>query len=135
MAFIRDTTKFSTAVRTAFCIANAIESLISSYPRLNRQMNRQRSNIPKRQTLLKALYLATFETTKKWSMPIRNWGKVRGEFSLYTLTDCQHNIHSLPQKTAFTEKLSQDRVCLSSKYSLMIALLCTLYKTNSSQYA
>ena len=30
---------------------------------------------------MKALYLATFEATKKWTMPIRNWGKVRGELS------------------------------------------------------
>lgn len=26
--------------------------------------------------LLKALYLATFELTKKWTLPIRNWGQV-----------------------------------------------------------
>lgn len=34
------------------------------------------------QALLKALYLATFEATKKWTMPIRNWGKVRGELTI-----------------------------------------------------
>ena len=28
------------------------------------------------------IYLATFEATKKWTMPIRNWGKVRGELSI-----------------------------------------------------
>ena len=28
---------------------------------------------------MKALYLGTFEIAKKWTMPIRNWGKVRGE--------------------------------------------------------
>ena len=33
-------------------------------------------------TLLKALYLATFEATKKWTMPLRNWGKVYGELSI-----------------------------------------------------
>ena len=32
--------------------------------------------------LLKALYLATFEATKKWTMPLRNWGKVYGELSI-----------------------------------------------------
>jgi putative transposase len=42
--------KFSADVRTAFYTTNAIES----------------------QALLKALYLATFESTKKWTMPIRN---------------------------------------------------------------
>ena len=37
---------------------------------------------PSAQALLKALYLATFEATKKWSMPIRNWGQVYGELAI-----------------------------------------------------
>lgn len=67
--------KFSQDVRTAFYTTNAIESLNSSY----RRLNRQRSVFPSAQALLKALYLATFEISKKWTMPIRNWGRVRGE--------------------------------------------------------
>ena len=47
-----------------------------------RKLNRQRSVFPSDQALLKALYLATFEATKKWSMPIRNWGQVYGELSI-----------------------------------------------------
>ena len=70
--------KFSAAVRTAFYTTNAIESLNSSY----RRLNRQRSVFPSPQALLKALYLATFEATKKWTMPIRNWGKVIGELAI-----------------------------------------------------
>lgn len=70
--------KFSADVRTAFYTTNAIESLNSSY----RRLNRQRSVFPSPQALLKALYLATFEATKKWTMPIRNWGKIRGELNI-----------------------------------------------------
>jgi transposase-like protein len=70
--------KFSKQVRTAFYTTNAIESLNSSY----RRLNRQRSVFPSSQALLKALYLATFEIAKKWTMPIRNWGCVRGELTL-----------------------------------------------------
>ena len=70
--------KFSTDVRTAFYTTNAIESLNSSY----RRLNSQRSVFPSQQALLKALYLATFEATKKWTMPIRNWGRVRGELTI-----------------------------------------------------
>lgn len=70
--------KFSKDVRTAFYTTNAIESLNSSY----RRLNRQRSVFTSSQALLKALYLATFEATKKWSMPIKNWGKVRGELTI-----------------------------------------------------
>ncbi len=32
--------------------------------------------------LLKALYLSTFEATKKWTLPIHNWGKVYGELAI-----------------------------------------------------
>ena len=70
--------KFSKEVRTAFYTTNAIESLNSCY----RRLNKQRSVFPSSQSLMKALYLATFEVTKKWTMPIRNWGKVRGELEI-----------------------------------------------------
>ena len=70
--------KFSSDVRKVIYTTNAIESLNSTY----RRLNRQRSVFPSDQALLKALYLATFEATKKWTMPIRNWGKVYGELSI-----------------------------------------------------
>lgn len=38
------------------------------------------SDAEKIEALLKALYLSTFETTKKWTMSMRNWGRVYGEF-------------------------------------------------------
>ena len=31
---------------------------------------------------MKALYLATHEIAKKWTMPLRNWGKVLGELEI-----------------------------------------------------
>lgn len=70
--------KFSTEVRKVIYTTNAIESLNSTY----RKLNRQRSVFPSDTALLKALYLATFEATKKWTMPIRNWGQVYGEMSI-----------------------------------------------------
>ena len=62
--------KFSKDVRKIIYTTNAIESLNSSY----RKLNRQRSVFPSDKALLKALYLATFEATKKWTQPIHNWG-------------------------------------------------------------
>ena len=70
--------KFSADVRTIIYTTNAIESLNSTY----RRLNAQRSVFPSDQALLKALYLATFEATKKWTMPVRNWGKVYGELTI-----------------------------------------------------
>ena len=70
--------KFSSDVRKVIYTTNGIESLNSTY----RKLNRQRSVFPSDTALLKALYLATFEATKKWTMSIRNWGQVYGELSI-----------------------------------------------------
>lgn len=70
--------KFSTEVRKAIYTTNVIESLNATY----RKLNRQRSVFPSDSALLKALYLSTFEATKKWSLPLRNWGQVYGELSI-----------------------------------------------------
>jgi len=70
--------KFSVEVRNVIYTTNAIESLNATY----RKLNRQRSVFPSDTALLKALYLSTFEATKKWSMPLRNWGQVYGELSI-----------------------------------------------------
>ena len=70
--------KFSSDVRRVIYTTNAIESLNSGY----RRLNKQRSVFPSDTALLKALYLATHEITKKWTMPLRNWGKVLGELEI-----------------------------------------------------
>lgn len=50
------------------------ESIAVAYPDTEYQ--------PSYTALLNALYLATFEATKKWTMPLRNRGKVYGELSI-----------------------------------------------------
>ena len=70
--------KFSRDVRKVIYTTNAIESLNSTYKKLNSQ----RSVFPSDKALLKSLYLASSEATKKWTQPLRNWGKVYGEFSI-----------------------------------------------------
>lgn len=70
--------KFSPTVRKVIYTTNAIESLNSTY----RKLNRQRSVFPSDKALLKALYLATFEATRKWTQPLRNWACVYGELCI-----------------------------------------------------
>jgi transposase-like protein len=70
--------KFSAGVRKVIYTTNAIESLNSSY----RRLNRGRSVFPSDTALLKSLYLATGEITKKWTNILRDWGKIYGEFSV-----------------------------------------------------
>ena len=71
--------KFSAAVRKVIYTTNAIESLNNS---TYRKLNRQRSVFPSGTALLKALYPATFEATKKWTATIRNRAQVYGELSI-----------------------------------------------------
>jgi len=70
--------KFSSVVRKVIYTTNAIESLNSTYSKLNRR----RSVFPSDTALLKALYLTTFEATKKWTATIRNWAQVYSELSI-----------------------------------------------------
>lgn len=69
---------FSDTVRKVIYTTNAIESLNSTY----RKLNRQRSVFPSDKALLKALYLSTFEATRKWTTTLRNWAQVYGELSI-----------------------------------------------------
>lgn len=70
--------KFSSKVRKVIYTTNAIESLNSSY----RRLNKGRSVFPSDTALLKALYLATDQVSKKWNTPIRGWGKIIGELEI-----------------------------------------------------
>lgn len=66
--------KFSSTVRKVIYTKNAIKSLNATYGKVKP---------PESDTaLLKALYLATFEATKKWTTTIRNWAQVYGELSM-----------------------------------------------------
>ncbi len=70
--------KFSAEVRKVIYTTNAIESLNSTY----RRLNAQRSVFPSSTALMKALYPATFEASKKWTVTLRNWGRVYGGLSI-----------------------------------------------------
>lgn len=70
--------KFSADVRKVIYTTNAIESLNSTYKKLNRQ----RTVFTSDKALLKSLYLSTLQATKKWTQPLRGWGKVYGEFAV-----------------------------------------------------
>ena len=62
-----------------------LERVTDTPPMLNsgyRRLNKQRSVFPSDTALLKALYPATTEISKKWTMPLRDWGKVLGELEI-----------------------------------------------------
>ena len=63
--------KFSDIVQRVICATNAIERL-----------NRSRNVFPDSKALLKALYLAADNITKKWTNTLRDWGQVYAELSV-----------------------------------------------------
>lgn len=92
--------KFSTEVRKVIYTTNVIESLNATY----RKLNRQRSVFPNDTALFKVLYLSTFEATKKWTMPICNWGQVYGELSIMYEGRYRNNL-SISKKTGGKSRL------------------------------
>ena len=70
--------KYSKDVRRVLYTTNAIESLNSQY----RRINAGRPVFPSEESLKKALFLATQNITKKWTVKIRNWGQIYGELSV-----------------------------------------------------
>ena len=70
--------KFAQTTRQVMYTTNAIESLNSGF----RRLNRNRTVFPNAVGLTKALYLATWELTKKWTLPVRNWGQVYAELAI-----------------------------------------------------
>ena len=65
-------------VRRVIYTTNAIESLNSGF----RRLNRSRNVFPDSKALLKALYLAADNITKKWTNTLRDWGQVYAELSV-----------------------------------------------------
>ena len=70
--------KFSSEIRKIMYTTNAIESLNSTYKRINRN----RKVFPTDTSLLKVLYLSTLKAEKKWSMRTPNWDICLSQFRI-----------------------------------------------------
>ncbi|ABN52760.1 transposase mutator type [Acetivibrio thermocellus ATCC 27405] len=70
--------KYSKELRKIMYTTNTIESLNSSY----RRINKSRTVFPGDQSLLKSIYLATVKITSKWTMRYKNWGLILGQLQI-----------------------------------------------------
>ena len=118
--------KFSPDVGKVIYTTNTIESLNSTY----RKFNRQRSVFPSDTALLKVLYLATFEATKKWTMSIRNWDGSTVNSALCMRDDSQNNriyMHDYPCRNLCGKQ--SDVSCRKSNrlYRFDLCLLATAH--------
>lgn len=69
---------YSEPVRKIMYTTNTIESLNRSY----RKYTKTKSVFPSDEALMKCLYLATLNITKKWNGRYRNWDLILGELSI-----------------------------------------------------
>lgn len=71
--------KYPQEIRTLIYTTNAIES----YNRQLRKVTKSKSIFPTDESLIKMLYLATMDITKKWTQVLRNWPIVLAQLSIY----------------------------------------------------
>ena len=69
---------YSEEIRRIIYTTNAIEGLNRQF----RKVTKTTTIFPHDESLAKLLWLAQNDITKKWSMPIRNWGKIIGQFAI-----------------------------------------------------
>jgi putative transposase len=65
-------------IRKAIYTTNAIESVNMSL----RKVTKNRGSFPNDEAMLKLLYLALQNISKKWTMPIRNWKSALNQFTI-----------------------------------------------------
>lgn len=66
------------AIRKVIYTTNAIESLNASL----RKVTKTRRSFPNDESVMKVLYLALHELSKKWTMPIRDWKQAMSQFTI-----------------------------------------------------
>ena len=69
---------FPWPIRRAISTTNAIESVNS----VIRKLTRNRKIYPNESSVLKIMYMAIREASKKWTMPIRNWKSALNHFAI-----------------------------------------------------
>ena len=68
--------EFPLEIRKIIYTTNLIENLNGKI----RKYTKNKLSFPTDQAVMKSVYLAVREATKKWSMPIRNWGLILNQF-------------------------------------------------------
>lgn len=68
--------EFPLEIRKIIYTTNLIENLNGKI----RKYTKNKLSFPTDESVMKSVYLATREATKKWTMPIRNWGVVLNQF-------------------------------------------------------
>lgn len=71
--------KYPEEIRTIIYTTNAMEN----YNRQLRKVTKSKSIFPTDESLMKMLYLATVDISKKWTQTVRNWSQILAQLSIY----------------------------------------------------
>jgi len=66
-------------IRRVIYTTNAVEA----YHRMVRKFTKTKAIFPTDDSIKKVIFLSTREITKKWTMPVRDWGMVHSQFSIF----------------------------------------------------
>ena len=71
--------KYPAEVRKLIYTTNAVEG----FHRMLRKFTKTKTNFPGDESLKKSIYLSVMEISKKWGLPIRDWGIIIGQMSIF----------------------------------------------------
>ena len=71
--------KYPEEVRRIINTTNAVEG----FHRMLRKYTKTKAVYPTDESVKKSVYLSIQEITKKWSMPIRDWGTIIGQLMIF----------------------------------------------------
>lgn len=69
---------YPSEIRRAIYTTNTMESLNMTL----RKMTKNRSLFPNDEAVFKLMYLALLNISKRWTMPIKNWGAAMNQFAI-----------------------------------------------------
>ena len=70
-------------------------NLIEGFHRQLRKVTKAKAQFPTDEALVKMLYLATREATRKWTTRIQNWGEILGQLEIYFEDRVRQPLHNL----------------------------------------
>ena len=71
--------KYPEEMRRLIYTTNAVEG----FHRMLRKFTKTKTNFPSDDSLRKSVYLSVKEISKKWNNPVRDWGKILGQFMMF----------------------------------------------------
>lgn len=100
--------RFTQEIRSAIYTTNVIESLWSTL----RKITKTRAAFPSEEAAIKLLWLGLHNASRRWTMPIRDWGAALNQFAImfpsqYISNACTSSARSLQARPSATSRATR----------------------------